>query len=104
MNYHLSQKMYKVHKMCFDCVVNYEAELRRAGLYEAYEKAMIQGSLKAFLVDVEQYILDSINTVDTFVTEQGDIEDWKGNKTKTDNKLSEHLKDFLQHARKHLED
>lgn len=104
MNYHLSQKMYKVHKMCFDCVVNYEAELRRAGLYEAYEKAMIQGSLKAFLVDVEQYILDSINTVDTFVTEQGDIEDWKGNKTKTDNELSEHLKDFLQHARKHLED
>jgi hypothetical protein len=104
MNYHLSQKMYKIHKMCFDCVINYEAELRKAGLYEAYEKAMIQGSLRAFLVDVEQYILDSINTVDTFVTEQGDIEDWKGNKTKTDNELSEHLKDFLQHARKHLED
>ena len=104
MNYHLSQKMYKIHKMCFDCVINYEAELRRAGLYEAYEKAMIQGSLRAFLVDVEQYILDSINSVDTFVTEQGDIEDWKGNKTKTDKELSEHLKDFLQHARKHLED
>jgi len=104
MNYHLSQKMYKVHKMCFDCVINYEAELRKAGLYQAYEKAMIQGSLKAFLVDVEQYILDSINTVDTFVTEQGDIEDWKSNKTKTNNELSEHLKDFLQHARKHLED
>lgn len=104
MNYHLSQKMYKIHKMCFDCVINYETELRRAGLYDTYEKAMIQGSLKAFLVDVEQYILDSINTVDTFVTEHGDIEDWKGNKTKTDNELSEHLKDFLQHARKHLQD
>ena len=51
--------------MCFDCVINYETELRRAGLYDAYEKAMIQGSLKAFLVDVEQYVLDSINTVDT---------------------------------------
>jgi hypothetical protein len=104
MNYHLSQKMYKIHKMCFDCVINYEAELRKAGLYDAYEKAMIQGSLRAFLVDVEQYILDSINSVDTFVTEQGDIEDWKGNKTKTDNELSEHLKDYLQHARKHLQD
>jgi hypothetical protein len=104
MNYHLSQKMYKIHRMCFDCVINYEAELRKAGLYDAYEKAMIQGSLRAFLVDVEQYILDSINSVDTFVTEQGDIEDWKGNKTKTDNELSEHLKDYLQHARKHLED
>jgi hypothetical protein len=104
MNYHLSQKMYKIHRMCFDCVINYEAELRKAGLYDAYEKAMIQGSLRAFLVDVEQYILDSINSVDTFVTEQGDIEDWKGNKTKTDNELSEHLKDYLQHARKHLQD
>lgn len=105
MKHHLAQKMYKLHGFCFDpCTVEYEAELRRAGLYENYEKAMMKGSLKSFLRDVEAFILDQINTVDTFVTEQGDIEDWANNKTQINNKLSEDLQDFLKHARKHLED
>lgn len=105
MKHHLAQKMYKIHGFCFDpCTVEYEAELRRAGLYENYEKAMMKGSLKSFLRDVEAFILDQINTVDTFVTEQGDIEDWSNNKTQVNNKLSEDLQDFLKHARKHLED
>lgn len=104
MKYHLSQKMYKIHKMCFDCVIDYEAQLKKAGLYEQYEKAMIQGSLKSFLRDIEAFVLEQINTVDTFVTEQGDIEDWSNNKTQTNNKLSEDLQEFLKHAKKHLED
>lgn len=105
MRHHLAQKMYKIHGFCFDpCTVEYEAELRKAGLYESYEKNMIQGSLKAFMKDVEEFILDSINTVDTFVTEQGDIEDWNNNTTQRNKQLTEGLKDFLQHAKKHLED
>jgi len=104
MNYHLSQKMYKIHKMCFNCVIDYEAQLKRAGLYDAYEKAMIQGSLRAFMRDVEQFVLDSISDVDTFVTEQGDIENWNSNKHHTDTKLTQDLKEFLQHVKKHLED
>lgn len=105
MKHHLAQKMYKIHGFCFDpCTVEYEAELRRAGLYENYEKAMMKGSLKAFIGDVEAFILDQVNTVDTFVTEQGDIEDWSNNKSRVNNKLSEDLQEFLKHARKHLED
>lgn len=105
MKHHLAQKMYKIHGFCFDpCTVEYEAELRRAGLYDAYEKAMIQGSLKSFLRDVESFILDQINTVDVFVTEQGDVEDWNNNRTEVNNKLSQDLQDFLKHARRHLED
>ena len=53
MKHHLAQKMYKIHKMCFDCVIDYEAELRKAGLYESYEKNMMQGSMKAFAKDIE---------------------------------------------------
>ena len=105
MKHHLAQKMYKIHGFCFDpCTVEYEAELRKAGLYDSYEKAMIRGSLQAFLQDVEAFILDSINTTDTFVTEQGDIEDWSNNNTAVNTKLTEQLQDFLQHARQHLKD
>ena len=105
MKHHLAQKMYKVHGFCFDpCTVEYEAELRKAGLYEQYEKRMMQGALKAFLSDMEQFYLEQINTVDTFVTEQGDVEDWSNNNSKVKEKALKNLQDFLKHARNHLQD
>jgi hypothetical protein len=105
MKHWLSQKMYKIHGFCFDpCVVEYEAELRKNGLYEQYEQSMIKGGLRAFLADLEQWVKDQINTTHTFVTEQGDVEDWNSNKTKSDELLTQNLQEFLQHARKHLQD
>ena len=103
MNYYLSQKMYKIHKMCFDCVIDYEAELRRAGLYESYEKSMMQGSLKAFAKDVEQWVLDSLETTNTFVTEQGDVEDWNSNDSKFKEQMTANLQEYLKHLKSHID-
>ena len=104
MKHWLAQKMYKVHGFCFDpCTVEYEATLRKAGLYEQYEKSMIKGGLKVFLQDMEQYFLEQINQVDTFVTEQGDVEDWSNNNTKVKKEALKNLQEFLTHAKKHLE-
>ena len=103
MNYYLSQKMYKIHKMCFDCVVDYEAELRKAGLYESYEKNMMQGSLKAFARDVEQWVLDVIGTTDTYVTEQGDVEDWNNNDSKFKEQITTNLQEYLKHLKSHID-
>lgn len=105
MKHHLAQKMYKIHGFCFDpCTVEYEAELRKAGLYEQYEKRMMQGGLRAFLHDMEEFYLDQINAVDTFVTEQGDVEDWSNNNQKVKQQALNNLQDFLKHARNHLQD
>tara|TARA_R110000868_G_scaffold102272_3_gene281663 strand:- start:1821 stop:2405 length:585 start_codon:yes stop_codon:yes gene_type:complete len=105
MKHWLAKKMYKIHGFCFDpCTVEYEAELRKAGLYDQYEKSMMQGGLRAFIRDVEQWAMDQINTVDTFVTEQGDVEDWNSNRSKANETINENLQEFLKHARKHLED
>lgn len=103
MKHHLSQKMYKIHKMCFDCVVDYEAELRNAGLYESYEKNMMQGSMKAFARDVEQWVLNSIESVDTFVTEQGDVEDWNGTNSKFKEQMTNNLQEYLKHLKSHID-
>jgi hypothetical protein len=104
MKHWLAQKMYKVHGFCFDpCTVEYEATLRKAGLYEQYEKSMIRGGVKAFLQDIEEYYLEQINQTDTFVTEQGDVEDWSNNNTKVKEEVLKNLQDFLTHAKKHLE-
>ena len=70
MKHSLAKKMYNIHGFCFDpCTVNMEADLRKAGLYEAYEKKMMQGNIKAFASDIETWALDMVNTEDTFVTE-----------------------------------
>jgi hypothetical protein len=105
MKHHLAQKMYKIHGFCFDpCTVEYEAELRKAGLYKQYEKSMMQGGIKAFAKDIEQWVLDSINHSDTFVTEQGDIESWDNNNTEFKTKAIESLQDFLMHIKKHIKE
>jgi len=99
----LDKTMYPIHSMCFDCVIDYEAELRRAGLYKQYEKAMMQDSMRAFAKDVEQWVLDSIGSVNTFVTENGDIEDWNTNTKQADNLLTKNLQEYLKHLRAHID-
>jgi len=102
MKHHLAKKMYKIHGFCFDpCTVEMEADLRKAGLYEQYEKRMMQGNIKAFANDVEQWVLDLVNTKDTFVTEAGDIEDWKSNSNK-DKEILKNVREYITHLSEHI--
>ena len=103
MKHHLAQKMYKIHKMCFECVIDYEAQLRRAGLYEQYEKTMMQGGMKAFAKDIEAWALEMINSSDTFVTEQGDVEDWNSTNNKVKAELTKKLQEYLKYINSHID-
>ena len=102
MKHHLAKKMYKIHGFCFDpCTVEMEADLRKAGLYKQYEQRMMQGNLKAFARDVEQWAIDKINSNDTFVTEAGDIEDWKSNSNKN-KEILENVRQYISHLSEHI--
>ena len=102
MKHHLAKKMYKIHGFCFDpCTVEMEADLRKAGLYEQYEKRLMQGNMKAFANDIEQWATDLINTTDSFVTEAGDIEDWSSNTIK-DKEVLSNVKQYLTHLSEHI--
>lgn len=96
MRHHLDQKMYKIHKFCFDCTLEYEKELRKAGLYKDYEKAMITNSMKSFASDLESWVVDSLNESHDFVTEDGDIENWKNNSSLKEKTLQK-LKEFQEY-------
>jgi hypothetical protein len=102
MKHHLAKKMYKIHGFCFDpCTVEMEANLKKAGLYDKYEERMMQGNMKAFANDVEQWALDLVNTQDTFVTEAGDVEDWQSNKTK-DKEMLKNVRQYVTHLSEHI--
>ena len=102
MKHHLHKKMYRIHKFCFDCTIDYEANLRKLGKYKEYEKAMITGNILSFTSDLESFILDSLEQSTTFVTEQGDVEDWKNNSSKNKEKILTELAKFTKHVRNSL--
>lgn len=102
MKHHLSKKMYKVHGFCFDCTVDMEANLQKAGLYEKYEKRMIQGNMSAFGDDMEAWVLSELANDGSFVTEAGDVEDWNGMSKEYKDKVLKELNSYLKILRSKL--
>jgi len=96
MKHHLHKKMYKIHGFCFDCTLEYEAELRKAGLYKRYEASMINGSIDAFAKDLTSWVNEYTVQSNAYVTEQGVIEDWNSNTTAQNEKVMANLKDFIE--------
>ena len=94
--------MYKIHGFCFDCVIDYEASLQKAGLFEEYERKMTQGNIKAFITDIESWITESLEDKMSFVTEQGDVEDWGDLSNTYKDKIRDDLKKYLDLLREHV--
>ena len=100
MKHWLAKKMYKIHGFCFDpCTVEMEADLRKAGLFEQYEKRMMSGNMKAFADDIEAWVTETISTSDNFVTEDGTIENWGGMSKIKMEEILKGMKDYVEHIR-----
>jgi len=81
-----NRKMWGIHHMCLDCVIEMEAKLKQEGKFEEYQKKMMNGNKNQMMSDLEVALDEWLNEKDTFVTEQGDVEDWgkkKGNDADT---------------------
>jgi len=92
----LNKKMWPIHSKCFDCVIAYETELKRQGKFEEYAKNLIGGGVKQYIKDLEDALIDFNSEVDDqFVTEQGDIETWKG-KGVDKEKFTKEVQDHIQ--------
>ena len=102
MKHWLAKKMYKVHGFCFDCTVDYEAKLRKAGLYEKYEKEFMKGNAHSFINDLKAYVSNFLEYDPSYVTEHGDVEDWKSNTKEQKNKLLNGLDQYLSIIDKHF--
>ncbi len=76
----LNKKMWPIHKMCFDCVITMETRLKVEGKFEEYQRNMIAGGVRTHIKEMEDLLLEIMLETgkDTFVTEAGDIEEWRG--------------------------
>jgi len=96
-------KMYNIHKMCFDCVIDMEHKLKIEGKYEQYERDMLANNAEDYIKDLELYLLEALNSSnDQFVSERGEVERWKGGMDKE--KVTEELKEFFDDHKKSIKE
>jgi len=73
------KKMFMVHKMCFNCTIKMETQLKIEGKYQEYEDKQVKSNANFMLdefVNGFDSFLDSMDSNNGFITEHGDIEDW----------------------------
>jgi len=98
----LDKPNYKIHKKCFDCVVEFEHKLRIRGEYDDYIKKLKNKNSLDIVDEMESYLLDAINTSNEgFVSEDGVVERWKGGINKAE--LTKQVKEATKIRRKHIE-
>ena len=99
----LNKKMWPIHKMCFDCVISMETELKSNGQYEAYTRGLITGGVKAHIKDLEDVMLElALNdNNESFVTEAGDVEKWAG-KGIDKQKITTELQEYIQKLKEYI--
>ncbi len=103
----LDKPNYKVHKKCFDCVVDFEHKLRIRGEYDDYKKKLVTKNSLDIVNEMESYLLDAVNASNSsFVSEDGVIEKWTGgvNKEEWTQKIKEASKTRREHLKKELND
>ena len=93
----LNKKMWPIHKMCFDCVINMEGKLKREGKFEEYQRNMVHSGIRTHIKEMEDLLLELAlgTSKESFVTEAGDVEEWRGGNLDTTQMIKD-LQEYIQ--------
>ena len=98
MKKHLDTKVFPAYQKCFDCVVDEEAKFAKQGNSEEYFKGLRNHHLQSAIGEFTSFMQDRMKESNAnFVTEAGDVENWRGGISK------EQLKQELQEGIEFLE-
>jgi len=97
----LDKPHYKLHKKCYDCVIDFEGKLKVKGEYENYIKNLKGKNSIDILNELESTLLDAVNTSNSsFVSEDGVVERWVGGIDK--NKFTKEIKKAAKSKREYI--
>jgi hypothetical protein len=93
---HFDKYMFKIHQKCSDCVIDYETKLKVKGEYKEYEQNMIKQGVAYHIKEMENVLLELLmsQSGESYVTEDGDIEEWKGKSL--DNQFVKDIQEYIQ--------
>ncbi len=94
---HIDKYMYSIHQKCSDCVFDYETKLKVRGEYKEYEQNIIKQGVQYHIKEMENALLELAlaQSDESFVTEAGDIETWKG-KGENATQLIQDIQEYIQ--------
>lgn len=79
MKKHLDVKVFPAYQKCFDCVVDYEAQLQKEGKAEEYFNDMHNQRITNIQSEYEAFMKEKMEEGSNgYITERGDKENWKG--------------------------
>lgn len=94
---HIDKYMYSIHQKCLDCVIEYETRLKIDGKYKEYEQNIIKQGVKYHIKEMEDVLLELMidESNESFITEAGDIEAWKG-KGENKQQIIKDIQEYIQ--------
>jgi hypothetical protein len=92
----IDKYMFSIHQKCSDCVFDYETKLKVRGEYKEYEQNMIRQGVVYHIKEMENVLLELLmnQSGEQYVTEAGDIEEWKGKSN--DNQFIKDIQEYIQ--------
>ena len=93
---HFDKYMHSIHQKCSDCVIDHETRLKVKGEYEEYERNIIKHGIIYHIKEMENVLLELLisQSGEQYVTEAGDIEEWKGKSL--DNQFIKDVQEYIQ--------
>jgi len=96
MKKHLDTKVFPAYQKCFDCVVDYEAQLKKEGKDQEYFDGLHNQNIDKVIKEYKAFMEDTLNESNQgFVTEAGDVENWRGGQNKEE--LLKNLQEGLEY-------
>ena len=98
----LDKPVYRIHKTCHNCLIDYEAKLKLRGEYDDYIKNLKLKNRLTEIDEIENMFLELANqSNEGFVSEHGEVERWKGGVDKE--KISQKIIEGAQEARENIQ-
>jgi DNA-binding winged helix-turn-helix (wHTH) protein len=99
----IDKYMFSIHQKCSDCVFDYETKLKVQGKYQEYERDIIKQGVKYHIKEMEGVLLELLmNNSEQFVTENGEIEEWKGKGL--NNQFVQDIQEYIQKLKDAIKD
>ena len=84
LNKTLDGKMYRIHKQCFECVVNMETQLKIEGKYEVYKNHFLKSNVLYGINEFQAWLEEEAvrGNDKSMISENGELESWNNNNNK----------------------
>ena len=99
----LDKPNYRIHKKCYDCVIEFESKLKyKYNTYDKYIKELEIKNKLTSLEEIESYLIEAANqSNEGYVSEHGVVERWVGGIDSK--KFTKDIKKYSKNIREKLE-